>query len=293
MKYIKVRILIGSSDGVFDIYYDSIGSNNRALLHSNSQQAIGLTFDELTAPDGVLVSVPDEASTIIVTSDPDAFCSNDINVNDDSYTLPIGCYTYTVTSNNGVFNYYYTDCECNEISATIDGTNGQVQDSFCALYGTVNAGELELTFVEGCETNSIELCYDQNSPALACECELVPTPTPTPTVTATSTQYCPDFSDFSPNLGNSIDMNLIYSNTWGTNSITYNGPVATSVTLRWYASGQSSYPGLPDIYPYINAYETNLTLTPGNSFTLTAGGINSAETDITVNAQLFTCSITS
>jgi hypothetical protein len=193
MKYIKVRIVIGSSNGIFDIYYDSIDSNKRALLYSNGQPAIGLTFDELSGPNGVLVSVPDESSSIVVTSDPDSFCSNNISVNDDSYTVPIGCYTYTITSSNGVYNYYYTDCDCNEISATIDGTNGQVEESFCALYGTVDAGELELTFVEGCETTSIELCYDQNSPALACECELVPTPTSTPTPTPTPTSTLPPY----------------------------------------------------------------------------------------------------
>jgi len=187
MKYIKVRIVIGSSTGVFDIYYDSIDSNKRALLYSNGQPATGVTFNELSGPNGVLVSVPDESSSIVVTSDPDSFCSNDINVNNDSYTTPIGCYTYTITSSNGVYNYYYTDCDCNEISATIDGTNGQVEESFCALYGTVDAGELELTFVEGCETTSVELCYDENSPTLACVCELVTTPTPTPTETPTPT----------------------------------------------------------------------------------------------------------
>jgi hypothetical protein len=286
MKYIKVRIVIGSSNGVFDIYYDSIDSNKRATLHSNGLPATGLTFSELSTTDGVIVSVPDESTSIVVSSDPDSFCSIDSNVNNDSYTIPIGCYTYTVTSNIGIFNYYYTDCECNEITRTIDGTNGQVEHTFCALYNTVNAGELEVTSISGCQSTTLELCYDENLPSLACECEIVPTPTPTPTEVA----YCPVFSDFSPNLGNSIDMNIIYSNTWGTNSITYNGPVATSVTLRWYASGQSSYPA-SEVYPYDNAYQTNLTLTPGNSFTLTAGGINLAETDITVNAQLFTCSL--
>lgn len=282
MKYIKVRIVVGSSNSLFDIYYNSIDSNTRALIYETGLPAIGLTNQELSNFDGILVSVPDEATSIVLGSEPDAFCSE--NGNNDSYTIPIGCYTYTVTSNGGPSNYYYTDCECNDITATIDGTNGQVEHTFCALYDTVNVGELGLTFIQGCESTSVQLCYDENSPSLACECEPTPTPTPTPV------PYCPMFSDFSPNLGNSIDMNLLYSNTWGTNSITYNGPVATSVTLRWYASGQSSYPA-SEVYPFSNAYQTNLMLTPGNSFTLTAGGINSAETDITVNAQLFTCSL--
>jgi hypothetical protein len=86
-------------------------------------------------------------------------------------------------------------------------------------------------------------------------------------------------------------MDLIMSNTWGSDSITYNGSQPINVTLKWYASGQSSYPGLPEnTPPYSNAYSRELSLSPGQSFTLTAGGINSAETDITVNAVGFTCS---
>lgn len=105
-----------------------------------------------------------------------------------------------------------------------------------------------------------------------------------------ATSYCPTFSDFSPNLGNSINMDLIYPNIWGSDTIIYNGTEPASVTLKWYASGQSSYPGLPDP-PYNNSYERQLNLTPGGTFTLTSGYINSAETDITVNAIGFTCGL--
>lgn len=180
MKYVKVRIVIGSSDSLFDIYYDSIDTNKRALLHSNGQPATGLTFNELSDIYGILVSVPDETTSIVLSSDPDSFCSDNDGVNNDSYTIPIGCYTYTVTSDNGVSEYNYIDCECNEISTIIDGTNGQVEHTFCAMYGTVNADGLELSLIQGCEVTSIELCYDENSPELACACEIMPTPTPTP-----------------------------------------------------------------------------------------------------------------
>lgn len=106
--------------------------------------------------------------------------------------------------------------------------------------------------------------------------------------------YCPLFSEFSPALDSSINMDLIYPNTWGSDAITYTGSVPTVVVLRWYASGQSSYPGAVDYVDplYENAYTTTLHLVPGNSFTLTAGGINSAETDITVNAKDFLCNPT-
>ena len=102
--------------------------------------------------------------------------------------------------------------------------------------------------------------------------------------------YCPTFADFTPNLGNSINMDLISSGVWESDSITYNGPQPISATLRWYASGQSSYPGLPELPPYNNAYSRNLALNPGDSFTLTVGGI-SFETNLTVNAKAFTCSL--
>jgi uncharacterized protein (TIGR02145 family) len=185
MKYIRVRIVIGTSSGVFDIYHDEIDINKRALLQSNGQPAIGITFDELSDLNGILVSVPDESESIIVTSDPDSFCSENGGVNNDSYTIPIGCYTYAVTSKFGVSTYTYIDCECNEIVASIDGSNGQIQQTFCALYGTVNAGDLELTFIQGCETVSIELCYDEDLPELACDCDPTPTPTSPPPPTPT------------------------------------------------------------------------------------------------------------
>ena len=105
-----------------------------------------------------------------------------------------------------------------------------------------------------------------------------------------ASQYCPLFTDFTPNLGSSINMDLIYSNIWGSDTITYNGTEPTTVTLKWYASGQSSYPGLPEFTPpYSNAYSRELNLTPGGTFTLTSGYISSAETNITVNAVGFTC----
>lgn len=183
MKYVKVRIVIGSSDSLFDIYYNSIDSNTRALIYSTGLPATGLTNEELSSIDGVLVSIPDEATSIVLGSEPNAFCSENGNLNNDSYAIPIGCYTYTITSDNGVSNYYYTDCECNEITSTIDGTNGQIEHTFCAMYGSVNAGDLEVTLVQGCEVVSIELCYDENQPGLACDCGPGPTPTPTPTST--------------------------------------------------------------------------------------------------------------
>lgn len=109
-----------------------------------------------------------------------------------------------------------------------------------------------------------------------------------------ATAYCPVFTDFYPVLDSSIPMNYIsgYGDNWVTSQILYNGPYPTTATLRWYASGQSSYPGVVDYNPplYENSYVTTLNLVPGNSFTLTAGPITT-ETSLTVNAKGFTCSL--
>lgn len=171
MKYFKVRIVIGSSDGLFDIYYNSVDSNTRALIYETGLPATGLTAQELSNGDGILVSVPDDSTSIVLGSEPDAFCSNDPQVNNDSYSIPIGCYTYTVSSNSGVYNYQYTDCECNVVNATIDATEGPQEQTFCALYDSVISSNLVVTYVGGCSVTGIVLCYDETSAELACLCE--------------------------------------------------------------------------------------------------------------------------
>ena len=164
MKYLKIRIEVGTSDSTFDIYYDSISSGTRALLYDTSLPAIGLTNEELLFGEGVTVSVPDNATSIILSSDPAAFCTEVPNVNDETYTIPIGCMFYTVSATAGIFNYFYTDCDCNPITATIDATYGHTEETFCALQDSVSAGELTVVYNGYCSTPS-------------------PSPTPTPTNT--------------------------------------------------------------------------------------------------------------
>jgi hypothetical protein len=163
------------------------------------------------------------------------------------------------------------------------GTN--TNTSYTASWGSTVVGITSpYTFTQAADTQVTILVKDNIIGGCQTSKTVIVTEPPAP-------PYCPVFSDFSPNLGNSINMDLIYSNTWGSDSITYNGSQPINVTLKWYASGQSSYPGSPEnTPPYSNAYSRELSLSPGQSFTLTAGGINSAETNITVNAKGFTCS---
>lgn len=176
MKYFKVRIVIGSSDGLFDIYYNSVDSNTRALIYETGLPATGLTSQELSNGDGILVSVPDDSTSIVLGSEPNAFCSTNPEVNDDSYNITIGCYTYTVSSNSGIYNYQYTDCDCNVVTVTIDATDGPQEHTFCALYDTIISTNLNVSYDGVCTVTGIELCYDETSDELACECEEVTEP---------------------------------------------------------------------------------------------------------------------
>jgi hypothetical protein len=176
MKYLKIRIELGTSDSVFDIYYDSVSSGTRALLYDTGLPAIGLTNEALEFGEGVTVSVPDNATSIILSSNPAAFCTEVPNVNDETYTIPIGCISYTVSASAGIFNYFYTDCDCNPATATIDATYGYTEQTFCALQDSVSAGVLTVVNNGYCGRTGfpIELCYDSSSASSACECVTPP-----------------------------------------------------------------------------------------------------------------------
>jgi hypothetical protein len=172
MKYLKIRIELGTSDSVFDIYYDSVSSGTRALLYDTGLPAIGLTNEVLEFGEGVTVSVPDNATSIILSSNPAAFCAENPDVNDETYTILIGCMSYTVSASLGIFNYFYTDCDCNPVTATIDATYGYTEQTFCALQDSVSAGPLTVIYNGYCGRTGfpIDLCYDSSSASSACEC---------------------------------------------------------------------------------------------------------------------------
>jgi hypothetical protein len=187
MKYLKIRIELGTSDSVFDIYYDSIGGGTRALLYDTGLPAIGLTNEDLELGEGVTVSVPDNATSIILTSDPKAFCSEIPGFNNETYTIPIGCISYTVSASAGIFNYFYTDCNCNPVTATIDATYGYTEETFCALQDSVSAGPLTVVNNGYCLTPTpTQTSTPINTPTQT----PTPTSTPTPTQTPSSTPPC-------------------------------------------------------------------------------------------------------
>lgn len=152
MKYLKIRIDSGNSDSLFDIFYDSPSGVGQALLFDTGLPAVDIPYDTLIIGEGITVSVPDNATSIVLDSSPSAFCTGTFGINTPMYTIPIGCMSYTVSASMGSSNYYYTDCDCIPITATIDATYGYTEQTFCALQDTVSAGLLTVVDNGACTT---------------------------------------------------------------------------------------------------------------------------------------------
>ncbi len=75
-----ILITGGTSLGPYTVYYDSVNVSNIATLVSNTNPATNLSYSDLTTSPGVLVSIPDSTTSIILHNDS---CNLDIN-----YGLP-------------------------------------------------------------------------------------------------------------------------------------------------------------------------------------------------------------
>ena len=64
VRYIYVKLQGNSAIGPYNIYYDDLST--LATLYYENSPATGLTLNQLTFYDGVLVSVPLETTKIIV-----------------------------------------------------------------------------------------------------------------------------------------------------------------------------------------------------------------------------------
>lgn len=218
----------------------------------------------------------------------------------NNYTFPTTNYTtYNVTGSKiGIadcevsIEYQTAYCQINTLQGTTTTvekdtlvdiaawftTGVNTNTSYTASWGsTVTGITSPYTFTQAADTEvTITLKDNIISGCTTNKTVTVTAPPPPP--------YCPVFSDFSPNLS-SVPMTEVSSGAYASNSITYNGPVATTATLQWHANdGNSRYP-----FSYSAYFTRTLTLTPGSSFTLTAGGIAPGRT-VTANGDQFTCS---
>jgi hypothetical protein len=100
MRYFNVKIEVGVSNSVFSIYYNTIDSSHYALIFNltgSTLNATGLTYTQLTTGNGLMVEVPDSATSLILDSSPAAFCTNIFPYNDPTYTIYVGGPTPTPT----------------------------------------------------------------------------------------------------------------------------------------------------------------------------------------------------
>ena len=63
-RHFTVTLTSGTNVGPYDIYYDQINTSNFAKLYGTTNNADGLTLAQVQG--GVLVTVPDEASTVLL-----------------------------------------------------------------------------------------------------------------------------------------------------------------------------------------------------------------------------------
>jgi len=72
MKVFFIKVTTGTSPGPFNIYYDEnlnygeINFDNLALIYGTSQYATGITYEQLSSDEGVIITVPDTARRIIL-----------------------------------------------------------------------------------------------------------------------------------------------------------------------------------------------------------------------------------
>lgn len=76
-RHFNVKLQAGSALGPYNIYYDDL--SNVATLYYENTPATGLTLQQLTFYDGVMVSIPNDSTVVIVKNiNPD--CGNNVSV---------------------------------------------------------------------------------------------------------------------------------------------------------------------------------------------------------------------
>jgi hypothetical protein len=112
MRYFYIKITSGNSNSTFKIYYENnVSSSNLALKYNKSNNttsnAIGITYQELTGGDGVLIQTPDDMRRIILEDETDSTCT---------------FLDFTVGPSGG--NITITDASCEYGTVVISGITG-------------------------------------------------------------------------------------------------------------------------------------------------------------------------
>ena len=64
-RYFDIKITGGTAAGPYSIYYDSVNPVTVALITSSSLPATGLTYSDMTTGDGVNVTIPNDANSLL------------------------------------------------------------------------------------------------------------------------------------------------------------------------------------------------------------------------------------
>ena len=210
-RYFNIKITSGTSVGPYNVYYNAVGLTYATLV-SNGSNATGLTYSELTTGNGVLVSVPNNSTRLILYNTLSG-CDSDITfvfpTPTPTPTISYTCRQYRIENNteSSIAISYY-DCTGNYQSDSNLGSGNQL--TFCAnqSYGLIDYSSGSLFDVGLCPTPT---------PTPTPSSTATPTPSPTPTATidcALDTTVTPELTEVANCLAN-MEFIVQYSPTLG------------------------------------------------------------------------------
>lgn len=181
MRYFYIKIQAGDSNSTFTIYYvNNISSNNIASKFDKSNNttslATGITYDELTTEEGILVEVPDNIIKITIDDELNNVCNTlevatgpyaEINTTDVScdfgsiiisgftggtspYLINIGQYRASSTGDTITFD----NVQNGLYQVLISDTNGNTYIKEITVGGTPLVAELQIITFPSTSTSS-------------------------------------------------------------------------------------------------------------------------------------------
>jgi len=110
MRYFYIKITGGTSAGPYNIYYDSISSNNFATGFTTNTTSENVTYSALTTGLGYMVVVPNLSQSIILVNTTTSEECNPLvyNLSDPSEQLPDLCFAVTSGYLGEVTQYQFT-----------------------------------------------------------------------------------------------------------------------------------------------------------------------------------------
>jgi len=275
MRDFYVKIENGTSVSTFDIYWDSINPSYYATLQGTTASATGLTFLQMTTDPGVLVEVPNGATSIILNSSQPTFCPGVGSTSMIySYNLPVPPAPDTTPPDNSGASVIFVSSTSTTITCSWSGFTDNVgidhyiieiaDSTYSLIYTSPNLSSSTLMHTATGLTDNTDYyylvwAYDAAGNSSHIASGLITTP-----ITNSVTFRNSGGTIISPNLGYTGNLNgtveiVGASATFHAYSIVYgSGNITTNMTINGNSRSATSTTGT------VNS--TSFTITPGSSY---------------------------